>query len=77
MKEVRCKLGEIMRDRALTILALHEQSGVSQSTISRVARNKCDRIDKRTIEALLQALDINDIGELFEVYSIQGWQNDD
>lgn len=67
MKEVRCKLGQIMTERALTISALHEQSGVSQGTISRVARNKCDRIDKNTIEALLEALEINDIGELFEV----------
>ncbi|MCR2805321.1 helix-turn-helix transcriptional regulator [Paenibacillus sp. SCIV0701] len=62
---VRCRLGDIMKQRGLTNKDVVELTGVSRNTITSLAANATKRIDYDTIEGLCKGLGITP-GELIE-----------
>ena len=56
--ELKLKLGEIMKDRKLTLDKLHEKSNIDKSVLSRYRRDIVERLDKSVIVRLCEALNI-------------------
>lgn len=65
---VRCRLGDIMKERGLGNKETVALTGVSRNTITSLAANATKRIDYDTIEALCKGLGITP-GELIEYIS--------
>ncbi|SCW27259.1 putative transcriptional regulator [Paenibacillus tianmuensis] len=62
---VRCKLGDIMKQRGLSNKEVVELTGVSRNTITSLAANATKRIDYDTLEGLCRGLGITP-GDLIE-----------
>lgn len=61
---LRCKLGEILEERNMTRYQLAQLSGVSEPTIGRMANNFSARLDFKVIAAVMEALELEEIGDL-------------
>lgn len=61
--EVKCRLGEIMRERGLANKDVIEMTGVSRNTITSLAADATNRIDYETLAKLCKGLDVTP-GEL-------------
>lgn len=55
---VRCRLGDIMKQRGLSNKDVVELTGVSRNTITSLAANATKRIDYDTLEGLCKGLDL-------------------
>ena len=67
-----CRLAEILEEKKMTATALHNQSGVSKTTISNLTRGaRIDRIDRLSTGKLLEAL-----GCTFDELWIIDWKDD-
>ncbi|GAA0134744.1 helix-turn-helix transcriptional regulator [Paenibacillus sp. YSY-4.3] len=62
---IRCRLGEIMKERRLTNKEVVELTGVSRNTITSLAANATKRIDYDTLEGLCRGLQVTP-GDLIE-----------
>lgn len=62
---IRCRLGEIMKERKLGNKEVVEITGVSRNTITSLAANATKRIDYDTLEGLCRGLNVTP-GELIE-----------
>lgn len=62
---VRCRLGDIMRERNLSNKEVVELTGVSRNTITSLAANATKRIDYDTLEGLCRGLGVKP-GDLIE-----------
>ncbi|WP_285890400.1 helix-turn-helix transcriptional regulator [Paenibacillus macerans] len=62
---IRCRLGDIMKERGLTNKEVVELTGVSRNTITSLAANATKRIDYDTLEGLCRGLGVSP-GELIE-----------
>jgi len=65
---VRCRLGDIMKQRGLTNKDVVELTGVSRNTITSLAANATKRIDYDTLEGLCRGLNVLP-GDLIEYVS--------
>ncbi|MNC20258.1 hypothetical protein D3C75_682030 [compost metagenome] len=62
---IRCRLGEIMKDRGLTNKDVVDLTGVSRNTITSLAANATKRIDYDTLGALCYGLNVTP-GDILE-----------
>lgn len=62
---IRCRLGDIMRERSLQNKDVVELTGVSRNTITSLAGNATKRIDYDTLGALCRGLGVTP-GDLLE-----------
>ncbi|WP_223068093.1 helix-turn-helix domain-containing protein [Paenibacillus caui] len=62
---IRCRLGDIMKERGLTNKNVVEMTGVSRNTITSLAGNATKRIDYETLGALCRGLGLKP-GDLLE-----------
>ncbi|MEV2910670.1 helix-turn-helix transcriptional regulator [Paenibacillus larvae] len=62
---IRCRLGEIMRERCLGNKQVVELTKVSRNTITSLAANATKRIDYDTLDGLCRGLGVTP-GELIE-----------
>ncbi|PYE47161.1 helix-turn-helix transcriptional regulator [Paenibacillus barcinonensis] len=62
---IRCRLGDIMKERGLQNKDVVELTGVSRNTITSLAGNATKRIDYDTLGALCRGLKVTP-GELLE-----------
>lgn len=62
---IRCRLGEIMKERGLSNKEVVELTGVSRNTITSLAANATKRVDYDTLEGLCRGLGVTP-GELIE-----------
>lgn len=60
---IRCRLGEIMKERGLSNKEVVELTGVSRNTITSLAANATKRVDYDTLEGLCRGLEVTP-GEL-------------
>ncbi|MBY3623614.1 helix-turn-helix transcriptional regulator [Acinetobacter sp. CUI P1] len=63
--EIRCRLGDIMKERGLTNKEVVELTGVSRNTITSLAGNATKRIDYDTLAGLCKGLQVTP-GDLLE-----------
>lgn len=63
--ELRMKLKEVIAERGLTQAKLSEISGVRPNIISEMSNNQRSSINREHIAALIKALNITDMNELF------------
>jgi putative transcriptional regulator len=62
---VRCRLGDIMKERGLTNKDVVALTGISRNTITSLAANATKRIDYDTLEGLCRGLGVTP-GDLIE-----------
>lgn len=62
---IRCRLGEIMKERGLSNKEVVELTGVSRNTITSLAANATKRVDYDTLEGLCRGLEVTP-GDLIE-----------
>lgn len=63
---MHCKLSTLMGAKRYSIQDVHEQTGLSRNTISRLYNDKTTRIDYETVERLCRLFNCT-IGDLFEM----------
>ncbi|MGC6589847.1 helix-turn-helix domain-containing protein [Paenibacillus sp. Dod16] len=62
---IRCRLGDIMKERGLSNKEVVNLTGVSRNTITSLAGNATKRIDYDTLEGLCRGLQVKP-GDLIE-----------
>ncbi|MFD2332266.1 helix-turn-helix domain-containing protein [Cohnella sp. GCM10020058] len=62
---VRCRLGEIMKERGLSNKDVVDLTGISRNTITSLAANATKRIDYDTLEGLCKGLKLTP-GDIIE-----------
>lgn len=67
MKKVILTIDKAMKKQGLNQKELAELSGLREATVSMLVRNKYDRVQLTHLEAIADALDINDISELMTI----------
>ncbi|MGG4042364.1 helix-turn-helix domain-containing protein [Bacillus smithii] len=67
MKKVILTIDKAMKKQGLNQKELAELSGLREATVSMLVRNKYDRVQLAHLEAIADALDINDISELMTI----------
>ena len=63
---IRCKLGEVLRERGLKLQELSDLTGIRIATISELINMKRSTISVPHLIVIAQALRIDDISKLFE-----------
>jgi putative transcriptional regulator len=66
-RKIKVKLRQILNERGLEQKQLAEMSGVSVRTISELCNNITKRYPKEALERIADALEIDDVSELFEI----------
>ncbi|MEN1761470.1 helix-turn-helix transcriptional regulator [Anoxynatronum sibiricum] len=64
--KMRLRIKELLKEKGLTQYKLAQLSGVRESSLSALARNKQDAVNLRHLEKIAAALEVNPL-ELFEV----------
>ncbi|MDQ0976663.1 transcriptional regulator with XRE-family HTH domain [Neobacillus niacini] len=63
---IRCKLGEVLKERGLKMQELSDLTGIRVATISEMVNMKRSTLNVPHIIVIAQALRIDDISKLFE-----------
>ncbi len=71
---VHCNLSTLMGMKRYTIQDVHDSTGLSRNTVSKLYSDKATRIDYETIEKLCKLFDCTP-NELFDVYTVDGGHN--
>ena len=64
---IQVRLKEVLKDRSMTQKELASKAGLREATVSAIARNQQDLINLRHLEKIMEALEMDNISELFEV----------
>lgn len=67
MAELKIKLKHVLLEREISQLELAEMTGLTRTVISELATNKRRSINKEHITKVIQALNITDMNEIFEL----------
>jgi len=65
--ELKVKLKEVLNERGMSQVELAEKTGLTRTVISELATNRRTSINREHINKVLQALEITDMNEMFEV----------
>ncbi|MEB3828859.1 helix-turn-helix domain-containing protein [Phormidium sp. CCY1219] len=66
-REIQCKLDKLMASRGLTQLDLKRELGLSPSTVRALQNNRFSRIDKTSLEKLLDYFEIDSLDQFFTI----------
>jgi len=61
------KLNQVMIDQGLSQTELIRRSGLAARTLRELQKSTFDRVDKRTIIKLMEALDLHKLTDLFDI----------
>lgn len=62
-----CKLSDILKAQGLTQADLAKSAGIRPATVGKLAGNRFTSIHVETVEKIMEALEINDFGDLFKM----------
>ncbi|ACA41217.1 helix-turn-helix transcriptional regulator [Lysinibacillus sphaericus] len=65
--ELKVKLKEVLNERGMSQVELAEKTGLTRTVISELATNRRTSINREHITKVLQALEIKDMNEMFEI----------
>ncbi|MFP5108002.1 helix-turn-helix domain-containing protein [Neobacillus sp. C211] len=68
VKVIEIRLKQILNERNIEQKELAEMTGLTTRTISEICTQKTQRIPKRAIELICEALNIDDLNELFHLH---------
>jgi putative transcriptional regulator len=66
MIKIRCKLGDILHERRLSVADLQRMTGLSRGALDKLAHDRAASFDRKVMERICDALAIQP-GELFGV----------
>ncbi|WP_419958995.1 helix-turn-helix domain-containing protein [Psychrobacillus sp. BM2] len=64
--EIKIKLDQLLFDNRMTYQELADRTGLSTRTISELVNNKVERIPKKAICLIADALSIDDISQIID-----------
>lgn len=67
MKKVRLQINQLLYNRDISLTQLHVKTGIRLAALSELANGKRQRIQFEHLEKIVQALDIEDMNELFSI----------
>lgn len=67
MKKVKLQLNELLYKRDMSLTQLHIKTGIRLAALSELANGKRQRIQFEHLEKIVQALDIEDMNEVFSI----------
>lgn len=67
MKKVRLQINQLLYNRDMSLTQLHVKTGIRLAALSKLANGKRQRIQFEHLEKIVQALDIEDMNELFSI----------
>jgi putative transcriptional regulator len=65
--ELTVKLKEVLNERGMSQVELAKKTGLTRTVISELATNRRTSINREHITKVLQALEITDLNEMFEI----------
>lgn len=65
--ELTVKLKEVLSARGMSQIELSEKTGLTRTVISELATNRRTSVNREHITKVIQALEITDMNEIFEV----------
>ncbi|MEC1177312.1 helix-turn-helix transcriptional regulator [Metasolibacillus meyeri] len=65
--ELTVKLKEVLSTRGMTQIELAEKTGLTRTVISELATNRRTSVNREHITKVIQALEIVDMNEIFEI----------
>lgn len=74
-KKIMIRLREIMKERGLTQQDLADISGVRRAFISEMCTNARTTINRKNLAAVMDALDIKDVGEILVLVDEGEWED--
>ncbi|MED3649937.1 helix-turn-helix transcriptional regulator [Heyndrickxia sporothermodurans] len=65
--ELELRLKEILKEKGIEQKELAQRAGLTERTVSELCNNKVKRYPKEALEKIMEALDLRDLNELFDV----------
>lgn len=66
MIRIRCRLGDVLHERRLSVADLQRMTGLSRGALDKLAHDRASSFDRKVMERICDALAIQP-GALFEV----------
>lgn len=67
MKRVNLQINQLLHNRNISLTQLHIKTGIRLAALSELANGKRQRIQFEHLERIIQALDIEDMNEIFSI----------
>ncbi|MDY0395611.1 helix-turn-helix domain-containing protein [Virgibacillus halophilus] len=67
MKKVTLQINQLLHDHNISLTQLHARTGIRLAALSELANGKRQRIQFEHLEKIVQALDIEDMNEIFSI----------
>jgi DNA-binding Xre family transcriptional regulator len=75
MKKVKLQINQLLHNRDISLTQLHVRTGIRLAALSELANGKRQRIQFEHLERIIQALDIEDMNEVFSIIEDDGGNN--
>lgn len=66
-REIKCNLDQFMARKGLTQLDLKRETGLSPITVRALQNNRFSRIDKASLEKLLDFFEVDSLDQFFTI----------
>lgn len=70
-KRIEVRINDLLRERDISLRKLVRLADIDISPLSRLARNKRQRIDLGHLQRIAEALDIDDMNEILGIVNIE------
>ncbi|MEN1969171.1 helix-turn-helix transcriptional regulator [Lentibacillus sp. N15] len=67
MKKVKLQINQLLYNRNMSLTQLHAKTSIRLAALSELASGKRQRIQFDHLEKIIQALDIEDMNEVFSI----------
>lgn len=67
MKRINLQINQLLHNRNISLTQLHIKTGIRLAALSELANGKRQRIQFEHLERIIQALDIEDMNEIFSI----------
>lgn len=70
MKKVKLQINQLLSNHDISLTQLHVKTGIRLAALSELANGKRQRIQFEHLEKIVQALDIEDMNEVFSIIKV-------
>lgn len=70
MKKVKLQINQLLSNHDISLTQLHVKTGIRLAALSELANGKRQRIQFKHLEKIVQALDIEDMNEVFSIIKV-------
>lgn len=70
MKKIKLQINQLLSKHDISLTQLHVKTGIRLAALSELANGKRQRIQFEHLEKIVQALDIEDMNEVFSIIKV-------